>query len=227
VLVEQDGVYSVIHTVSKTGAANYLDQPADAKAQGMPVWGYDFPPGRVAIQSLRSPWRRTGWPAWSDDKPVPFEETSAETRVATSSAAVATRLARRLAWTRQHRHPRPHRRRAGQWVREAKVATRLEDLGTLTVRYAANGPDLTTSREGVAVAAGLTLTYQSRNRAIIFAKPHTNRDRLLPALGDDGVTRLATVVGLWNSRKPRTWLLYAGDKRIESFPHRRRRVSGS
>jgi hypothetical protein len=100
------------------------------------------------------------------------------------------------------------------------VATRLEDLGTLTVRYAANGPDLTTTREGIANAAGLTLTFQSRNRAIIFAKPHTNRDKLLAMLGEDGVTRLATVVGLWNFSQPRTWALYADGKRIESFPHR-------
>ena len=52
----------------------------------------------------------------------------------------------------------------------------MEDLGTLTVRYAANGPELTTTSGGMAFAAGLTLTFQSRNRAIIFAKPHTNRD---------------------------------------------------
>ena len=108
----------------------------------------------------------------------------------------------------------------GHWVREAKVATRLEDLGTLTVRYAANGPDLTTTREGIANAAGLTLTFQSRNRAIIFAKPHTNRDKLLATLGEEGVTRLATVVGLWNFSQPRTWTLYADGKKIESFPHR-------
>jgi hypothetical protein len=105
-------------------------------------------------------------------------------------------------------------------VREPKVATGLQDLGTLTVRYAANGPDLTTTRDGMPGAAGLTLTYQSRNRAIIFAKPHTNRDKLLATLGEAGVTRLATVVGLWNFAQPTTWALYADGRKIESFPHR-------
>src|SRR5262249_42710533 len=56
--------------------------------------------------------------------------------------------------------------------------------------------------------------------AIIFAKPHTNRDKLLASLGDQGVTRLATVVGLWNFSQPRTWSLYADGRKIEAFPHR-------
>jgi hypothetical protein len=39
-------------------------------------------------------------------------------------------------------------------------------------------------------------------------------------LGEDGITRLATVVGLWNFSRHRTWTLYADGKKIESFPHR-------
>ena len=85
VLVEQDGIYAALHAVSREGMANYLDQPAIAKAHGMPVWGYDFPPGRAAIQSLRSPWAPDWVAGLVDDKPVPFEETSAETTAATSS----------------------------------------------------------------------------------------------------------------------------------------------
>ena len=221
VLVEQDGVYGAVHASSKNGSANYIDKPADAKADGMPVWGYDFPPGRAAIQSLHSPWAPDWVAGLIDDKPVPFEETSAETMRGNFKPPLWRR-----AWLGAWHGLASTDIRGrtvdvlGHWVREAKVATRLEDLGTLTVRYAANGPDLTTTREGIATAAGLTLTFQSRNRAIIFAKPHTNRDRLLATLGEEGVTRLATVVGLWNFSQPRTWTLYADGKKIESFPHR-------
>ena len=56
VLVEQDGIYGALHTLSKQGAVNYLNEPFGATVHGMPVWGYDFPPGRVAIQSLQSKW---------------------------------------------------------------------------------------------------------------------------------------------------------------------------
>ncbi len=221
VLVEQDGIYGAVHASSAKGAVNYLDQPANAKVEGMPVWGYDFPPGRVAIQARHSPWTPDWVAGLIDDKPVPFEETSAETMRGNFKPP----LWRRSWLGAWHGLASTDIRGRtvdvlGQWVREPKAATGLKDLGTLTVRYAANGPDLTTTTDGLANAAGLTLTFQSRNRAIIFAKPYTNRDKLLAALGDQGVTRLATVVGLWNFSRPRTWTLHADGKKIEGFPHR-------
>src|SRR4029077_3570729 len=42
VLVEQDGIYGAVHASSRKGTANSLDKPANATAEGMPVWGYDF-----------------------------------------------------------------------------------------------------------------------------------------------------------------------------------------
>src|SRR5205814_7416755 len=106
-----------------------------------------------------------------------------------------------------------------QWVRDPQASSRLEDLGTLTARYVCNGPDLATTSGGVIPQAGLLLTYQSRNRAIVFAKPHTNRERFLAALGKDDVSRLATVIGLWNFAEP-SWEIFAGDRKIETLPHR-------
>jgi hypothetical protein len=221
VLVEQDGIYGAVHAASRTGVANYLDQAAEARSHGMPIWGYDFPPGRAAIQSLHSPWTPDWVSRLIDDKPVPFEETSAE-NLRSNFKPPLWRRAWLGAW-----HGLASTDIRGrtvdvmaQWVREPKVATRMEDLGTLTVRYAANAPDLSSTSGGLVDTAGLTLTYQSRNRAIIFAKPHTSRDKFLAALGDQGVTRLATVVGLWNFSQPRTWTLYADGQKIESFPAR-------
>ncbi|MBS0520969.1 MAG: hypothetical protein JSR90_19870 [Proteobacteria bacterium] len=221
VLVEQDGIYGALHTVSKQGVVKYADRPFDAKVHGMPVWGYDFPPGRVAMQSLQQPWA----PAWLsglvDDKPVPFEETSTET----TRGYFKPPLWRRSYLGRWHGLASTDIRGGtvdvlGQWVRTAARSTRLEDLGTLTVRYAANRPDLVTTREGVIPQAGLTLTYQSRNRAIIFAKPHANREWLREAVGKDGLFQLATVIGLWNFADSKTWDIYVDDRKVESFPHR-------
>ena len=220
-LVEQDGVYGAVHSASKAGVANYLDRKADATEHGMPVWGYDFPPGRAAIQGLHSPWAPDWVAGLIDDKPVPFEETSAES-IRGNFKPPLWRRAWLGAWHGLASTDIRYRTVdvMAQWVREAKVATRMEDLGTLTVRYVANEPNLTSTREGTpATMAGLTLTYQSRNRAIIFAKPVGNRDRLTAALGET-VTRLATVIGLWNFSQPKTWVLYADGKKIESFPAR-------
>jgi hypothetical protein len=229
-LVEQDGIYGAVHTLSKAGAVNYLDQQSSATAAGMPVWGYDFPAGRVAVQSLASPWL----PDWAsglvDDKPVPFEETAAET----VRNNFKPPLWRRAWLGRWHGLASTDIRRGaaplfGQWVREPRTATRMEDLGTLTARYLAdgplaNGPDLTTTQGGEVTTAGLTLVYQSRNRAIVFAKPHTWQPRFLKGLakspGGETVSRLATVIGLWNFAEPRRWEIHAGTQRLTSFPQR-------
>jgi hypothetical protein len=221
ILVEQDGIYGALHTVSKAGVLNYVDKPASALAHGMPVWGGDFPPGRVALQTLPSPWA----PRWAagliDDKPVPFEETSTET----TRGYFKPPLWRRTYLGRWHGLASTDIRGGtfdlvGQWVRQAKASTALEDLGTLTARYSVNAADLATTSGGVTTHGGVTLTYQSRNRAIVFAKPHTNRSRFMAAAGDGGIATLATVIGLWNFMASPDWKIFADDKKVEVFPHR-------
>ena len=219
--LEQDGIFGALHTVSKDGAANYLDQPATARHYGMPVWGYDFPPGRVAMQALPSPWAPSWVSGLIDDKPVPFEETAAQTVRGNFKPS----LWRRVWLGRWHGLASADIRgdtvdMMAQWVRAPKKSTRLEDLGTLTARYQANKPDLVTTSGGTVRDPGLLLTFQSRNRAIVFAKPHNNRERLLEAIGKDGVSQLATVIGLWNFAEAKDWEIFVDDQRITAFPHR-------
>ncbi|MBX9947506.1 MAG: hypothetical protein K2Y40_25765, partial [Reyranella sp.] len=225
VLVEQDGIYGALHTVSKAGTVNHLDRAAAETVHGMPAWGYDFPPGRVAMQSLHRAWA----PDWAaeviDDKPLPLEDTAAET----IRGNFKPPLWRRTYLGRWHGLASQDIRGGtvdvlAQWLRAPATASGPEARGMLTVRYLANAPDLTTTSEGTARAAGLTLTFQSRNRAIVFAKPHSNRERLLAGIGAEGaagdVTQLATVAGLWNLAPSRDWAFYAGERRIDSFPAR-------
>ncbi|CAN5530911.1 hypothetical protein BH10PSE6_BH10PSE6_39370 [soil metagenome] len=224
VLVEQDGIFGALHTVSKDGALIHLDQGADAKVQGLPVWGYDFPPGRVAIQTLQQPWAPSWMAGLIDDKPVPFEETATET----TRGNFKPPLWRRSYLGRWHGLASADIRGGtvdvmAQWVRAPRKAVRMEDLGTLTLRYAANEPNLANTHEGNSAQAGLTLTFQSRNRAIVFAKPHGNRERFLsafPKRADDMVSQLATVIGLWNFAESKDWEIFVGEQKITSFPHR-------
>ncbi len=221
VLVEQDGIYGALHTISKEGAVNYPDTKAADLAHGMPIWGYDFPPGRVALQALHSPWAPSWMAGLIDDKPVPFEHTSTETTRGNFKPPLWRR-----SWLGRWHGLATNDIKGGtvdvmaQWVRAPKKATRLEDLGTLTVRYAANTPDLASTGEGVYSAAGLTLTYQSRNRAIVFAKPFNNKERFFRNVGKDGISRLATVVGLWNFNPSPDWSVFVDGQKITSFPHR-------
>ena len=222
VLVEQDGIYGALHTVSKDGAVTYADRPPDTRVHGMPVWGYDFPPGRVAIQSLHRPWAPSWVAGLIDDKPVPFEETATET----TRSNFKPPLWRRTWLGRWHGLGSADIRGGtvdvmAQWVRAPRKSTRLEDLGTLTVRYTANEPDLASTNEGGVWPPGLTLTFQSANRAIVFAKPHGNRERLMKGFGNaTGVSKLATVIGLWNFNEKPDWEIFADGKKVTAFPHR-------
>lgn len=224
VLVEQDGIYGALHTVSKDGALIHLDRGADSTAQGLPVWGYDFPPGRVAIQSLQQPWAPSWMAGLIDDKPVPFEETAAET----TRGNFKPPLWRRSYLGRWHGLASADIRGGtidvmAQWVRSAQKAVRMEDLGTLTLRYAANEPNLAETHEGNSAQAGLSLTFQSRNRAIVFSKPHGNRERFLRAFDKgerDTISQLATVIGLWNFAEKKDWEIFVGEQKVTSFPHR-------
>ncbi|HZQ01019.1 MAG TPA: hypothetical protein VFB13_15865 [Reyranella sp.] len=219
-LVEQDGIYGALHTVSKEGAVKYLDQPFPGKVHGMPAWGYDFPPGRVATQSLAAPWAPSWLSGLIDNKPVPFDETATDT----TRNNFRPPLWRRTYLGRWHGLASADIKGGtvdvmAQWVRQPRKSTTLEDLGTLTVRYAANTPNLVTTSGGVTPQAGLTLTFQSRNRAIVFAKPHGNRQRFLDAAGKE-VSRLATVIGLWDFSASPSWEIFVDDRKVTSFPLR-------
>ncbi|MFI5030425.1 MAG: hypothetical protein ACHQPH_06970, partial [Reyranellales bacterium] len=223
VLVEQDGIYGALHTVSKEGTLIHLDTPSGGTVQGLPVWGYDFPPGRVAIQTLQQPWAPSWMARLIDDKPA-FEETSAET----TRGNFKPPLWRRSYLGRWHGLASADIRGGtmdimAQRVRAPKKATRMEDLGTLSLRYAANAPDLAVTEGGSSSEAGLPLTFQSRNRAIVFAKPHGNRERFLRAF-DKGeqstISQLATVIGLWNFADKPDWEIFVGGQKVTSFPHR-------
>ncbi len=221
ILVEQDGIYGALHTVSKKGVVNHLDKTSAETVHGMPAWGYDFPPGRVAMQSLHQPWAPDWVSGPIDDKQLPVEETSADTIRGNFRPPLwrRTYLGHWHGLASQDIHAGTVDL-LGQWLRAPRPATRADDRGMLTARYVANAPDLATTNEGVVSTAGLLLTFQSRNRAIVFAKPHGNRERLLAGIGKEGLSRLATVIGLWNLAESRDWEIIAGNRKIESFPHR-------
>ncbi|HQS16814.1 MAG TPA: hypothetical protein PLV46_14700 [Reyranella sp.] len=220
VLAEQDGIYGALHTVSKAGVVNHLDTDPTGTVHGMPAWGYDFPPGRVAMQSLAAPWAPDWVSGPIDDRSAPCEETSAET----TRGIYQPPLWKRTYLGRWHGLASQDLRGGtvdlvGQWVRAPQTATTPAQRAMLTARYSANTPNLTTTREGLIPQAGLLLTFQSRNRAIVFATPHCNRQRFLDA-ATDRIGSLATVIGLWNFATSPGWEFHAGDRRLESFPQK-------
>jgi hypothetical protein len=214
VLVEQDGIYGVLHTMSSHGVLKYVDRSFDAKVNGMPVWGYDFPPGRVAVQTLAGPWGDERWTRAIDEKPLPFEETAKETTRNLFNPPLwrRTYLGRHYGLASQDVKGGTVDLLA-QWNSRAEDSKSMEDLGTLTMRYAVNEPDMATTRGGTMPQAGGMLTLQHRNKAIVVTKPRTERDRTIALAGATGLKALSSVIALWNFRHDPGW-----DIRVEGTP---------
>ncbi|MCL1857435.1 MAG: hypothetical protein FWF84_07360 [Kiritimatiellaeota bacterium] len=220
---EQEGIYGVLHTLSPAGVMFHTDKHLNATQNGMHLFGYDFPPGRVALQTRAAPWA----PEWSvgmvDAKPLPYWETSSES-------------------TRNNFRNPPLWRRSylgqtyglasqdikggtvdvlAQWNGGADVATDAAQLGTLTVRYNVNAPHLAKTGGGVMPYSGGIVTFQHKNRAIVCAKPRTEKDRTLAMAkegGDAAIRKLYATVALWNFRDTNALQLYIDGKEQKTFP---------
>ena len=221
VLVEQDGIQAALHTLSKRGALKHLDVAFDGTVHGMRAWGYNTPPGRIALQAIPSAWA----PDWVtnviDEKPFPFEETALES----TRGNFRPPLWRRM-YLGRHFGLASQDIKGGavdviaQWNHRVADSTSMEDLGTLTLRYVVNTPNLAATRGGAADPAGSLLTFQHRNRAIVFTRPLANKKRLAELAGKDGITTLASVIALWNFRPSPAWEVYVDGRRIRQFPAR-------
>ncbi len=218
---EQEGVYSVLHTLSPKGVLLHVDE-TNRVQRGMYLFGYDFPPGRVALQTRASPWA----PEWArhmlDEKPLPYEVTASET-------------------TRGHFKNPPLWRRSylgrhyglasqdiqggsvdvlGQWNPGDAPITDADQLGTLTVRYNINAPHMAKTGGGGMPYSGATATFQHKNKAIVCTKPRTEKASTLKFAGEGGVKSLYSTVALWNFREPQGWTLTIDGKPQTAFPLR-------
>jgi len=217
---EQEGIYSALHTLSPNGVLFNIAAGYDGKQRGMYLFGYDFPPGRAAYQSVRQPWA----PEWAshvlDDKPIPYEVTATET---TRNNFTNPPLWRR-AYLGHHYGLASQDIKGGtvdvmaQWHPEDTPATDAEQLGTLTLRYSINQPRLSETGGGVMPCSGGVVTFQHKNRAIVATKPRTEKDRTISIAGEQGVLSLSSTIALWNWRDTSTWQLYVDGQQVTSYP---------
>jgi hypothetical protein len=111
-----------------------------------------------------------------------------------------------------------------QWNHKAEPATAMEDLGTLTLRYSINEPDMATTEGGTIPYAGGVVTYQHKNRAIVFTKPRTEKEPIVALAGNNGLHSLATVIALWNFRQIANWELFVDGRDSLDFRRRQQKL---
>ena len=232
-LAINEGVQHIVHTLSRAGALHDVDNP---ERHGMPVVGDDLPPGRVAALARESPWAPDWMANLVDGKPLPYEMT------------VAYR-----AWGRHRDRPLWKRSYLGrhyglatldvstgaetvpilaQWQRAPRPVTRVQELGTLLLRYGVNRTNfLDTLFHGTAASnpdgslgppVGSTVALQSRGKAIVLASPARRLGAADATPGPGPLRSLQASVALLDLQPAPTWQVYVDDTRVVTLPFRAR-----
>ncbi len=215
-LVTQDALQHIMHVLSRRGALHDLDN-ADLPAQA-PVIGSDTPPGRIAQQSVTAPWA----PEWAsymvDEKPLPYEMTNTYKMWgghAEHPLWRRTYLGRHygLASTDAYDSVVPI---MGQWRRRDKPVERLQELGTMVMRYGVNTTPLVNATHGWMHPLGAQAALQHRNKLLVVTSPYNNDS--VKALAKQGLHSLQSTIGLFNYQQPLTWEIYVDDQPVAQLP---------
>jgi hypothetical protein len=212
-----EGVNSLLHTVSRKGALHNLNNP---DTLGMPVFGHDLPPDLVARQAIRGPWL----PLWMgnvvDSKPLPFQMTAAYKQWGNHLESPM--------WKRSYQS-----RYYGlasvdvlggnemipfmaQWRRAPGERAWIQDIATLLARYGVNRTEFYDSiwhgskRQNangiVGTQGGFTASLQHRNKAILLMSPYDDL-KVNGRAAPKAVHSFQSSIALANYAKAPNWTL--------------------
>lgn len=231
-----EGVNSLLHTVSKKGAVHDVDNP---DRLGMPLAGRDLPPDLVARQALRGAWL----PLWMgnivDDKPLPYELTASYKQwgayrekplwkrsylghnygLATLDISVGNETIPVMA----------------QWRHGERTADHLQDTALLLMRYGINttefydslyhGTTQSNANGSVGTQGGHTAAFQHHNKAVVLTSPFPKLEysggRPIP----EKVTSLQSSIALANYQANPTWKIYVDGQPLGALPAKARMTS--
>ncbi len=199
VLGEQDGLQSVMHTLSKSGAVK------DAGTKTLPgniaTWGHDFPPHQVAQQTLVGPWAPEWVTTMVDDKPLPFEAK----HTGWGGVKRTCYLARHFGLASNAVNP-GRMQVLGVWRREAKQAASMRDLGFLDLRCGTDTTLWVNDGQGSVTQPGTHSLLQAKNKLIALTSPKNN-------IGTP--TSFQSSIGLFNFQTPApAWEVYVDGKKV-------------
>lgn len=217
---EQEGLNYILHTLSPKGALFHLEKPLDAKQRDMFLHGYDFPPGRTALQTREQPWAADWATNIVDEKPLPFEITAAETiRGNFKNPPLWARVYLGKTYALSSQDIKGGTADVwAQWNPGEQAATDAEHLSTLTLRYNINKPHMVKTNGGTMPYSGGIATFQHKNKAIVLTKPRSEKESIEKIAGDEGLKSLFSSVALWSFREPPGWTLYVDGKEQSTFP---------
>ena len=219
--VTQGGLEHIVHTLSHQGTLHDVGNKA---INGMTLFDYNAPAGRIALQTLAGPWA----PEWAanmvDEKPLPYEMT---TTAKEWGHFAATPLWKRSYLGHHYGMASIDISRSEsvpvlvQWRRTADPVTTVQQAGTLLIRYGNNTTELLTEHGGnVSAQGGSVATLQHKNKMIVLGSPLDLRNQtdLLHKADPGKITSLQTTIGLFNFQSNATWELYVDEQPVTTLP---------
>ena len=232
VLGQQDGLYHILHTLSKKGALSdvatgtlpALTNPVPDANGKLPnpisAWGHDYPPMQVALNSLSGPWGDEWMSEWIDEKPLPWRALGEKGDWVTTYFGENYGLSS-IRKTGQRIHV------LGHWRRKAEIPSSMRDIGTLDMRVGFNQTQIGNDRDGLITPQGTYRTYQFDNKLIMLAKPDPaaigERAKEFPfgrrKLPAQEIKSVQCTAALFNFEEPSPkWEIFVDGNRVESLP---------
>jgi len=212
-LVTQDGVYHIVHSLSKQGVLRDLENK-DVPG-GMPVIGRELSPAHVGRQTLQGPWA----PEWKsglvDSKPLPWEMTCTFKKW---GGHAKLPIMRRSYLGRHYGLYSSDAQMGivpilGQWRRADKPVERMQEVGTMLVRYGLNTTRLVNDGPGWMATYGIQATLQHKGKMIVVASPKHWLDP------KKSIKSLQSTIALYNYEMPKpSWQICVDGKPIGALP---------
>jgi hypothetical protein len=207
VLVTQDGLQHIMHTLAPEGALHDLGTPL--ASGNLPILGHDVSPEQIAEQTRLGPWA----PAWMMNKPVPYEETSTRgggwQHIYQGEHYGLASLSRH--W--------PRIQALAHWRRDSKVVDKLPEVVTMDVRYGVNLTRFVDSAPGFIEAFGQQGIFQHKNKMVVATRPAAT-DWLKNVVRREGLRSLQSSIILFNYQDSPSWEIYVDGKRVTRLPHK-------
>ncbi|MCY3022076.1 MAG: hypothetical protein NTW87_23940, partial [Planctomycetota bacterium] len=215
--VSQDGVYHIVHSLSRKGVLRDLDMVGKDKDMpgGMPVIGQEVAPEHVARQTLQGPWAPEWTSAVVDDKPLPWEMTCTFKQW---GGHAKIPISRRSYLGRQYGLYSTDCQTGivpilGHWRRADKTVEHMQEVGTLLMRYGINTTRLVNTDPGWMPTFGQQSALQHKGKLIVVTSPHQWVDPKLKAKS------LQSTIALYNYEAPApTWQLSVDGKPAGPLP---------
>jgi hypothetical protein len=207
---KQDGVIGVMHAMSPDGALMDLGRKLPGNIEPL---GSELAPNRVALQTLSGPWA----PDWQMDlvqnKPLPFEARSI------ANGSMQTSFLGQNFGLASNDHSAKRISTMAQWKRDARPAQRMEDIVTMNLRYGSNDTRFANDSHGWIAHHGTVASLQHRGKLLAIGSPVRSGGGNLQSFAEKNpITSLQTSIALFNFEEPRTWEMYAGDRKVDKLP---------